>query len=247
MITGPSAQEIERLRAIIKSEAVVPKSVELPPPSFNFADVNDHYWVIDESETEVYQSKTNTIVSVTNQDFIDWQQNVCPSATPIGSIAELSAVLKQRGSSLPDWLLNTQPSFIQPTSSTYSNSQLIAYDANARWIKEQGGYKTSWGMLIETNDRSQAKVNGCRIAADTSNQYTTKWYSADGTIWNLTNTQCKALANELQLHINKCFIISADDVSKIGLGTMTTLAQIDAAYAAYNPMAGGPPALLEAD
>jgi hypothetical protein len=60
------------------------------------ANPKDHYWAIGGSTTEVYSSKTGTVVPVDNPDFIEWL-NLHSFATPIADDAELDEVLVNYG------------------------------------------------------------------------------------------------------------------------------------------------------
>ena len=204
-----------------------------------FINVTNHYWIIGGSTTDVYSSATNTMVPVTDQAYVDWSAgNV---AAPIASEVELAEVLQNHGSQLPAWLFKA-PSFVQPTPTTYTQGQLKAYTADARWRKEQGGITLAFGMPIETNDRAQAKISGAMLAAKYppaptkappgggGPAFTTKWHAADGTIWPLDTLQIVAMTGELQLHIDQCFEALAGTIDAIDAGTITTLEQIDATF-----------------
>jgi hypothetical protein len=192
-------------------------------------DIADHYWIIGGSTTDVYQSKTNTMVAIDDPAYVAWSAAKSPST--ILNEAELAEVLSKYGSPLPAWLL-AAPSFIQPTPDTYSPEQLVAYSENKRWIKEQGGLTLSSGKPIKTDDRAQAKINGSKLMAiDKTTAYNPFWHFADGSIAQLASTDVIAMSNDLQNHVENCFTISANNATGIGNGTITTLEQIDAAYA----------------
>jgi hypothetical protein len=142
----------------------------------------------------------------------------------------LADVLRKYGSSLPSWLLDA-PSFIQPTPTSYSQSQLVAYSNDRRWAKEQGGLTLSSGKPIKTDDRAQAKINGAKLIAIDTTPYSPNWQFADGSIVQLSAADVIDMSNQLQAHIENCFTISANNATGIANGTITTLEQIDAAYA----------------
>ena len=205
---------------------------------YNALNILNHYWIVGGSTTDVYSNKTNAMVPQTDQTYVDWSMLNAPS--PIASEAELADVLKPYGF-IPAWLFNA-PSFIQPTPTTYSNDQLKAYTADARWRREQGGITLSSGMPIETDDRAQAKISGAMLAAKyppASTKappggggiaFTTKWHAADGTIWPLDTPMIVAMSDALQLHIDGCFEAASGTIDAIEAGTITTLEQIDAAF-----------------
>ena len=213
--------------------AARPMALVLPLDSF------DHYWIIEGSTTEVYSSARNIMVPVNDPSYVEWAS--IRIASPIASVKELADVLKPRNV-LPVWLFDAADTFIQPTPDSYSKGQLKAYNADARWRKEQGGMTLSSGMPIETNDRSQAKISGAMLAAKYPPAslkappggggiaFTTKWHAADGTIWPLDTPMIVAMSGELQLHIDQCFEAASATVDAIEAGTVTTLEQIDAAF-----------------
>jgi hypothetical protein len=205
------------------------------PRSVNVA---GHYWIIGGSTTEVYSSASNTMVPVADADYVAWCE--FKTASSIASEAELADVLQTYGAPLPAWLFNA-PSFIQPAPTTYSKDQLVAYNADARWRKEQGGLTLTSGMPIETDDRAQAKISGVMLAAKYppvatkappggAPAFTTQWHAADGSIWHLDAAMITAMSGEYQTHINLCFAASQATLDGITNGTVTTLEQIDAAY-----------------
>jgi hypothetical protein len=187
--------------------------------------IADHYWSIAGSTTQVYQSKSNTMVASGDANYVAWQ-TANGQATPIVNEVELADAVRSNGSRLPSWLFNAA-SFIQPALSTYSKDQLKAYASDARWRKEQGGITLTSGMPIKTDDRSQAKINGIRLVTQAS----TQWHAADGSFWSLDDAAVTAMSDELQAHINNCFTISSGVFTDIDAGTTTTLAQIDTAFA----------------
>jgi hypothetical protein len=49
--------------------------------------------------------------------------------------------------------------------------------------------------------------------------------------YDLTSAQVIAMSDELQAHINNCFVIAADVQAQITAGAITTCEQVDAAFA----------------
>jgi hypothetical protein len=195
-----------------------------------YLNIADHYWIIGGSTSDIYQSASNTMVPVDNADYIKWT-DAGGSVSTILNESELAEVLRNRGSALPAWLLNSS-SFIQPTPTTYTTDQLKAYSENKRWAKEQGGVTLTAGQPIKTDDRSQAKINGAKLMAiDKTTTYNPFWHFADDSIVQLNSNDVLAMSNDLQTHIENCFTISASTNTEIDNGTITTLEQIDAAYA----------------
>ena len=110
-------------------------------------------------------------------------------------------------------------------------SELIAYNGQVRFMKETGGIILSLGFPIKTDDRAQAKINGMRLAAMNNQVQSTVWHAADGTRHTVTDAEIIVMSNEMQQHIDNCFNISANCLTQINSGAITTLDQIDAAYA----------------
>jgi len=185
-----------------------------------------HYWIIGDSTTEVYSSVSNTLVPVSDPDYVAWA--VLGRATPILNEAELADVLRPH-QHLPAWLFNA-PSFIQPAVGVYDNDQLKAYNADARWRKEQGGITATAGFPQHTDDRAQTKVAGAYSAQQEVPSVTTPWHAADGTVHVLDAAGLHQLHVDILTHINDCFLRSGDTVAQIDAGTVTTLEQIDAVY-----------------
>ena len=191
--------------------------------------ISNHYWIIGGSSTEVYSSATNTMVPVDDADYVAWA--AINLTTQIANEGDLASVLQAHGTALPAWMFEAD-SFIQPTPDTYSQDQLGAYTTYSRWVKEQGGITTTAGMPILTDDRSQAKINGARLVSEGRSDLTTSWHAADGSFNDMTSADIIAMSDDLQTHVNNCFAISSDVHAQIAFGAVTTLEQIDAAFAA---------------
>ena len=147
-------------------------------------------------------------VPVEDADYVAWVTARAP--THIGSQAELESVF----------------------AAQYPGGSLPTYTAFKRWEREQAGMALSSGMPIKTDDRSQAKITGVYAAAQAMPTVTTTWHAADGTTHPLDATQIIAMNEELLIHIDDCFAISADVLEGIADGSITTRDQIDAAFAA---------------
>jgi hypothetical protein len=192
----------------------------------------DHYWIIDGSTTDVYQSKTNTLVAIDDEAYLAWTLNNV--ATPIGSESELAEVITPYNL-LPYWLFNAE-SFIQPTPTTYTKSQLAAYSGDARYRRENSGVTiTSIGGSVPF-----ASDLAARNAVDTAWGYmnakgtvnSISWKMPDGSFITMTTAQVTTLMGHLSTFIQACFECESDNLAPINGATMTTQAEIDAAFAA---------------
>jgi hypothetical protein len=188
----------------------------------------DWYWAVAGSTTEVYGSKNNIYVAVDDADYVAWQAKWGEDAPQIASETDIWFYLS---GTLPAWLFDGT-TFSQPALDQYTKTQLHAYQMLTRYNAEQGGMVLSSAMPILTDDRSQAKINGARLAAEKDAAFTTQWHAADATFYPLASADVIAMSNELQAHIDNCFTTSSTVAADIEAGTTTTLAQIDAAFAA---------------
>ena len=197
--------------------------------------INDHYWTIGGSETEVYQSSSNTLVPVANSNYTDWSaSNTTPN---IASEAELAEVLQANGSTLPAWIFTARDTFIQPTPTTYTKGQLAAYTASTRFGHASGGVVvTSLGGSVPflTDPTSRNTVNSAYQYAQANPAHITDWKMSDGSFIQLSNTQMATLNDDTTIFVQSCFTCESNTVGGINGATITTLAAIDAAFAAIS-------------
>ncbi len=113
---------------------------------------------------------------------------------------------------------------------TARKAALVTYAGMKRWQKETGGITVA-GVPIATDDRSKLMITGARIAADADAGFTTQWVGADGNVYQLNATQVVAISNAVSAHGAACFSAFAGLATSIAAGTVTTNAQVDAAFA----------------
>jgi hypothetical protein len=188
----------------------------------------DWYWIVAGNDSQVYSSKRNIYVPLDDPAYIDWLTTHVIGG-PIANEADIWPYVSGPPRALPQWLFDGT-TFAQPAATQYTKVQLQSYQRHARWIKEQGGMTLSSGMLIKTDDRSQAKINGMRHIADTNKSSSTEWEAADGSFRHMTAQDIIAMSNQLQIHIDNCFSISSAVAADIDSGTITSLDQIDTAF-----------------
>ena len=104
------------------------------------------------------------------------------------------------------------------------------YTWDKRWSTEQHGITLTSGMPIKTDDRAQAKINGLVIAATNDPTIATNFHAADDSYWPLDAAAINAMSAELQSFIDQCFATSKTTIDGIDGGTITTRAQVDAAF-----------------
>lgn len=107
---------------------------------------------------------------------------------------------------------------------------LISYAKDASWRKEVGGIAFA-GIQIATDDRSKLMITGARVAAMSDPNWTTRWDAADETTHEINAPTMIAISEAVSAHVNNCFAIRATVKAGIADGSITTTAQIDAAFA----------------
>jgi hypothetical protein len=172
------------------------------------------YWLADDGR--IFSGPSEQIVDATDQGYIDYTD---PTLSNSVSVWPRDASGNQTDATMQA-VLDAWGMFVN----------LNYYTVYVRWMVEQGGMTLSSGMLIETNDRSQAKINGVRGNALADSSFTTQWWAADFTIWTLDATQIAAMSSELQTFINNNFTTSANTLTSIQNGTITTRAEVDSAF-----------------
>lgn len=109
-------------------------------------------------------------------------------------------------------------------------TDLVAYARHARWRREVGGMIFS-GVPVATDDRSQTKIMGARLAAVANSEFSARWDGSDGEVYPLGSAELIALSDALQAHVSGCFDTFAIVKDAIDAGTMTSRAEVDAAFA----------------
>ncbi len=107
---------------------------------------------------------------------------------------------------------------------------LVSYAERKRWEKEIGGITLN-GISIATDDRSKQMIMGARIAAQDDENFSTPWVGLDGAIYPLDAPALIMVSNAVLAHVSSCFAIYASVKGQIDAETITTTAQIDAAFA----------------
>lgn len=113
---------------------------------------------------------------------------------------------------------------------TPTAADLVTHAAQRRWEKEAGGITLS-GLVVHTDDRSKIMISGARVAAEADPNFTTQWKGADGSFVTLDAAMIVAISNAVSTHVSNCFALEAQVLAQIEAGTITTAAEIDAAFA----------------
>lgn len=107
---------------------------------------------------------------------------------------------------------------------------LLAYAADFRWRLEIGGIVVA-GVSVATDDRAKVMITGARVAAMADPDWSTIWHGADGGSYPVNASAMVAISDAVQAHVNSGFATFASVKAQIGAGTITTTAEIDAAFA----------------
>lgn len=107
---------------------------------------------------------------------------------------------------------------------------LVAYATAKRWQVEVGGV-TIGGMAVATDDRSKVMILGARVAAQADPEWATVWHGADGGAYPLNAAAMVAVSNAVEAHVNATFALFAQVKADIDAGKITTVTEIDAAFA----------------
>lgn len=111
-----------------------------------------------------------------------------------------------------------------------SQAELVAYAADLRWRLEVGGIVVG-GVPVATDDRAKMMIVGARVAAMADPQWSTVWHGADGNTYPVDAAAMIAISDEVQAHVNTGFATFAAVKADIEAGTITTTAEINAAFA----------------
>jgi hypothetical protein len=117
-----------------------------------------------------------------------------------------------------------------PVSAPITPVDLVDYAADARWRREVGGIVVG-GITIATDDRSKLLIAGARTHAEADPAWSTVWTAADGVRHPVSAAQVIAISAAVLGHVDAAFRLYDEVVAAIDAGTITTPAEIDAAFA----------------
>lgn len=119
--------------------------------------------------------------------------------------------------------------FEPPEMPTPDAAELAVYAADKRWRVENGGI-TVGGVEVATDDRAKTMIMGARIKASEDPGFSTRWKTASGFVV-IDAATILAISDAVLAHVDACFTTEADVLAAIDGGTITTTADIDAAFA----------------
>lgn len=130
----------------------------------------------------------------------------------------------------PAGLIDAAETFLSTAAAERRKPALISYARNKRWEVEVGGTLVS-GIPVSTDDRSKLMIIGARVAAAADPAWSTVWQGADSAAYPVNAAAMLAISDAVQAHTNRTFTVLAGVLSGIDAGTITTRAEVDAAFA----------------
>jgi hypothetical protein len=193
---------------------------------------HDWYWFVGDDRSKVYSSARNTYVDPnSDQGYRNWMQNVY-MGHPAVQFQHESEVWYYVKEFMPAWMWNGT-SMSQPSEGNYQPDQLKAYAEIVRETTASGGM-TAEGIPIKTDDSARLKISNARIAAVADKHYSTTILGSDGNLYPVDDAQIIAISDDVIAFGTKLADTYATVHDGADSGTITTLKQIDDAFAAVN-------------
>jgi len=172
---------------------------------------SDWYWAIGDSTTDVWSSARAKSVPIGDADYTQWLIiNHNPST--IASMDELYDIFRVQ----------------------FPAGSLQTYNADARYRKASGGLMISSINTVPflTDPISRNTINSAwNYVTSQSGSQSINWKFSDGSFKTLTEAQMVTVANAMASFVQSCFTKESENLAAITSGTITTIAQIDAAFA----------------
>lgn len=135
------------------------------------------------------------------------------------------------------WVRGADGTFAAPVIAPPSIARLVTYAAERRYAVETGGVTVN-GVSVATDRDSQSMVANAYAGMQASGATSVRFKAASGWI-ELSLDQLKAVALAVFDHVQACF--TAEDAVDAAVNasppTITTYAQVDAAFAGLAPKA----------
>jgi hypothetical protein len=177
--------------------------------------INDYYWKADDGR--VYGSKNQTIVTDADPEYVEWSTGQRAQIWP----RELDGT--QTEAAMQDVL--------NPFGNLFVN--LEYYTAHARRVKYAEDITVN-GMPFSTDPVTMGSLNTAQIYTGASPDATFSWKLSDGSFITLTAPDIVALQAAVAQFGQDCFACEDTVLTGIETGTITTRAEIDAAFSAVS-------------
>ena len=173
------------------------------------------YWLADDGR--VFSGPLETIVDASDTGYTDWTTvgNV-PTPWPRDNAGNQTDAVMQEV--LTPWGM-------------FAN--LTYYAADARYRKASGGV-TIGGKPYLTDPVARNTVGSAHDYAVANPGHITDWKLADGTFIQLNEAALAHVLQQMATFVQSCFTCESNTVNGITGGTITTQAQVDAAFAAIS-------------
>jgi hypothetical protein len=176
--------------------------------------VYDNFWLADDNR--VFGSAKQIISDTSDPDYVAWSNSFFASPWPRDGAGN------QTNAALQD-VLTPYNLFID----------LVYYTANARWLWQTGGITVA-GETYLTDRVSGNERNVAYNYAQANPATTFDWKLPNGTFVALTAAQLTHVAESEAGFVQSCFTCEQNTVASITGGTITTRAQVDAAFSAIS-------------
>jgi len=181
------------------------------------------YWLADDAR--LFSSSRATLIQPDDADYVAWTEaGNAPTPWPRDAAGEQTTEALQE-------VLTPYGLFID----------LVAYAANVRFNHVSGGLTvTSISPVPFTSDPASrnALVNANEYAKATPGA-TVNWKFSDGSFMELDGAQLATATAAMATFVQDCFTCESNTDAAIEAGTITTQAEVDAAFAAIpNSVAG---------
>jgi hypothetical protein len=186
---------------------------------FDFDPAN-WYWLADDGR--IYSSSAQNVVNAADAGYIAF---VASGRRATRWPSDLAGV--QSNAALVE-VIGAYGLALTPTEA------LIAYAAAKRYAKETGGtHVTLDGQVVTmpTDRQTQAQFTGAYAFAQVNSALTVQWKLGDGSFVTLTAALVLQVAIAVATFVQAAFATEAAVVAQIKAGSITTTAQIDAAFA----------------
>jgi hypothetical protein len=114
-----------------------------------------------------------------------------------------------------------------------SKTELLAYNGTARANRASGGV-TVTGLPYWSDPVARNAVTSAHDYAVANPGHITDWKLADGTFTQLNEVQLANVLQQMATFVQSCFTCESNNQTAINGGSMTSYAQIDAAFAAIS-------------
>ncbi len=135
---------------------------------------------------------------------------------------------------VPQWNGYTNLSEAQKTAFRGFPQDLMVYSQLRRWGAEISG-TTVAGIPLTTQDRDQQKIAALKQAFDTGVISSVQFFDASGAVQTVNAAAATAIYSGVVTFVQSTYTTAATLQAQILAKTVTTRAQIDAAYAAIAP------------